>query len=47
MILLIKKYCYQILDNGKIIESGSHQELLQLGKQYAHLWSRQAQGLDS
>ncbi len=36
-----------VLDNGLIIESGSHQELLQLGKQYAHLWSRQAQGLDS
>ncbi len=36
-----------VLDNGKIIESGSHQELLQLGKQYAHLWHRQAQGLES
>ncbi len=36
-----------VLDNGQIIESGSHQELLQLGKQYAHLWHRQAQGLDS
>lgn len=36
-----------VLDNGKIIESGSHQQLLQLNKQYAHLWSRQAQGLDS
>ncbi|MBP9828723.1 MAG: ABC transporter ATP-binding protein [Proteobacteria bacterium] len=36
-----------VLENGKIIESGSHQELLQLGKQYAHLWNRQAQGLDS
>ena len=36
-----------VLDNGQIIESGSHQQLLQLGKQYAHLWHRQAQGLDS
>lgn len=36
-----------VLENGQIIEEGSHQELLQLGKQYAHLWSRQAQGLDS
>lgn len=36
-----------VLDNGQIIESGSHQELLQLDKQYAHLWHRQAQGLDS
>lgn len=36
-----------VLDNGKIIETGSHQELLQLDKQYAHLWHRQAQGLES
>ncbi len=36
-----------VLSEGRIIESGSHQELLQLGKHYAHLWSRQAQGLDS
>ena len=36
-----------VLENGQIIEEGSHQELLQLGKQYAHLWNRQAQGLDA
>ncbi|MCE2715883.1 MAG: ABC transporter ATP-binding protein [Pseudomonadota bacterium] len=39
-------YIY-VLENGQIIEEGSHQELLQLGKQYAHLWNKQAQGLDS
>lgn len=38
-------YIY-VLENGKIIEKGTHQELLQLGKQYAHLWSKQAQSLD-
>ena len=36
-----------VLENGKIIESGTHQQLLHLGSQYAHLWSSQAQGLDS
>ncbi len=35
-----------VLDKGVIIESGTHQQLLQLNKQYAHLWSRQAQGLE-
>lgn len=35
-----------VLDKGKIIEYGTHQELLQLNKQYAHLWSRQAKGLE-
>lgn len=35
-----------VLDKGTIIESGTHQQLLQLNKQYAHLWSRQAQGLE-
>lgn len=36
-----------VLENGKIIESGTHQQLLHLGSYYAHLWGRQAQGLDS
>ncbi len=36
-----------VLEKGKIIESGTHQQLLHLGKQYAHLWKRQAQSLDS
>lgn len=36
-----------VMEKGKIIESGTHQELLHLDKQYAHLWKRQAQSLDS
>ena len=31
------------LENGKIIESGTHQELMQLGDRYAHLFETQAQ----
>ena len=36
-----------VLENGKIIESGTHQQLLKLGSQYSNLWNRQAQSLDS
>ncbi|MBI1975429.1 MAG: ABC transporter ATP-binding protein [Candidatus Vogelbacteria bacterium] len=33
-----------VIDHGKIIESGSHQELMKLGGQYAKLFSIQAKG---
>jgi ABC-type multidrug transport system fused ATPase/permease subunit len=33
-----------VLDQGKIIERGSHEELLHLGGRYATLFSLQAQG---
>lgn len=33
-----------VLDNGKIIENGSHQELLQLDGIYARLWKHQSGG---
>ena len=32
-----------VLDEGRIIESGSHQELIRLGGKYAHLFEKQAQ----
>lgn len=31
-----------VLSNGKIVERGTHQELLKAGKEYAKLWSRQS-----
>lgn len=31
-----------VLKNGRIVERGSHQELLAAGKEYAKLWSRQS-----
>ena len=33
-----------VMDEGRIIEQGSHQELLKLGGTYAKLWSRQSGG---
>lgn len=33
-----------VFDHGKIIEEGSHQELLHKGGHYAHLWKMQAGG---
>jgi ATP-binding cassette, subfamily B, multidrug efflux pump len=33
-----------VMDAGRIIESGTHQELLTLGGQYAKLWRRQSGG---
>jgi ATP-binding cassette subfamily B protein len=33
-----------VIDNGKIIEQGSHKELLRLGGTYASLWSHQSGG---
>ncbi|GLQ55075.1 ABC transporter ATP-binding protein [Devosia nitrariae] len=33
-----------ILDKGRIIEEGTHAELLKLGGHYAHLWERQSGG---
>jgi ATP-binding cassette subfamily B protein len=32
-----------VLDEGRIVESGSHEELIKLGGQYAHLYEIQAQ----
>ncbi len=31
-----------VLDNGKIVEHGKHSELLEIGGEYAKLWSRQS-----
>ena len=31
-----------VLDNGKIVEQGTHQELLEKNGTYHHLWSRQS-----
>jgi ATP-binding cassette subfamily B protein len=33
-----------VLDNGKVIEEGSHQELLARGGTYAKLWAHQSGG---
>lgn len=33
-----------VLDNGKIIEEGSHKELIRKGGKYAELWDRQSGG---
>jgi ATP-binding cassette subfamily B multidrug efflux pump len=33
-----------VLDQGKIIEQGSHKELLKAGGLYASLWARQSGG---
>lgn len=30
------------LENGRVVEAGSHSELLRAGGKYAHLWSQQA-----
>jgi ATP-binding cassette subfamily B protein len=30
-----------VFDNGRVIEDGSHEELLRQGGQYSRLWSRQ------
>jgi len=35
--------CIYVLDNGKIVESGSHDELVYRGGKYAHLFEMQAQ----
>jgi len=33
-----------VFDQGKIIEDGSHRQLLQRNGHYAHLWNMQAGG---
>ena len=33
-----------VLEDGRIVESGSHQKLLDLGGRYAYSWARQTQG---
>ena len=30
-----------VMDKGKVIEEGTHSELLRLGGQYASMWARQ------
>lgn len=34
--------CIYVLDKGKIVESGSHDELMKLAGTYAHLFELQA-----
>lgn len=36
-----------VMDDGKIIESGSHHELIAFGGRYAKSWERQMRGLDT
>jgi ATP-binding cassette subfamily B multidrug efflux pump len=33
-----------VMDKGRIVEEGTHQQLLQLGGVYARLWSHQSGG---
>jgi ATP-binding cassette subfamily B multidrug efflux pump len=33
-----------VLDQGRIVEQGTHAELLALGGEYAKLWQRQSGG---
>jgi ATP-binding cassette subfamily B protein len=33
-----------VIDNGSIVEQGTHRELLELGGTYATLWSHQSGG---
>jgi ABC-type multidrug transport system fused ATPase/permease subunit len=33
-----------VLDRGRIVEHGSHEELMQLNGRYAHLFTLQARG---
>jgi len=35
-----------VLDRGRIVESGTHAQLLALGGVYARLWRRQSGGFD-
>ena len=37
-------YKRQVLDHGKLIEAGSHDELVALGGRYAELFGMQAAG---
>lgn len=39
------RFCNRILvmDHGKVVENGSHEELLERGEHYARLWNAQAQ----
>ena len=36
-----------VFDNGEVVEEGTHQELINLGKGYAHMWHMQAGGFIS
>jgi ATP-binding cassette subfamily B protein len=33
-----------VLEHGKIVEDGTHDELIDAGGEYAHLWARQTGG---
>ncbi|NBS26833.1 MAG: metal ABC transporter permease, partial [Gammaproteobacteria bacterium] len=36
-----------VMDRGKIIESGTHNELLAMGSTYSHMWQLQQQQRES
>ena len=44
MSAIARRNCLTLLDEGFVVEQGSHDELLRLGGHYARLWRRQRGG---